>query len=375
MFFVIIGLGVGLMQIIKSTEKEIEDVKEIDIRPTVSVEALIPISHDVQISSFGEVRPLEETVISAQVSGIVTNWNKNFVAGGLVKRDEVLLSIEKDRYEAAVLQAEAQVSLAEAALIEEQARQNVAKQESRNLPQNQVSDLYLRKPQVLSAQAQLKSAQASLRIAQKDLDNTDIKAPYDALIVSRKVGSGTFVNVGMQVADINNIESAEVVFPVAGFDGPFLPDTLAGSPAVIETRGKSPVIRQAYLERDLGIVDQATRMSHLVVRIEDPYSLNSDEPEIKFGSYVEVTFQGRRLENVFKVPQTLVNKRTVWLVDANDQLASQAVEVIREEGQFFYISSGIEAEDRIVKTLPEYPQNGMSVNIKGTSDSLASNEG
>ncbi|GBL05919.1 efflux RND transporter periplasmic adaptor subunit [Glaciecola sp. KUL10] len=370
-FALIIIVGFGLKAAIESAEVEAEEKEAVDTRPTVSVESLIPISHDVQITSFGEVMPLEETELAAQVSGMVTNWNTNFVAGGLVERGEVLFEIEKDRYEAAVLQAEAQVSLAEASLIEELARQKVAKRESRNLPQNQVSDLYLRKPQVLSAQAQLKSAQASLRMAKKDLDNTQVKAPYDALVVSRNIGSGTFVNVGMQVAKLNNIESAEIIFPVAGFDSPFLPQDIDNNPAVVTTRGQVETQRKAYLQRDLGIVDENTRMSHLVVRVDDPYSLNSEEPALKFGSYVEVTFVGKRLENVFKVPQSLVNKRKIWLVDAEDKLVAHHVEVIREEGEHFFISSGVEAEDRMVKTLPEYPQNGMPVKIMDAPVSLA----
>ena len=370
-FALIVIVGFGLKAAIESAEVEAEEKEAVDTRPSVSVESLIPISHDVQITSFGEVMPLEETVLAAQVAGMVTNWNPNFVAGGLVKRGEVLFEIERDRYEAAVLQAEAQVSLAEASLIEEQARQKVAKREARNLPQNQVSDLYLRKPQVLSAQAQLKSAQASLRMAQKDLDNTQVKAPYDALVVSRSIGSGTFVNVGAQVAKLNNIESAEIVFPVAGFDSPFLPQEIDRNPAVVTTRGQIETKRSAYLQRDLGIVDENTRMSHLVVRVDDPYSLKSNEPALKFGSYVEVTFVGKRLENVFKVPQSLVNKRKIWLVDSNDKLIAHNVEVIREEGEHFFISSGIEAEDRMVKTLPEYPQNGMSVKVMDAPISLA----
>jgi multidrug efflux system membrane fusion protein len=169
LFLVIIGIGWGLMAAIKTTEPKAEENKEVDTRPSVSVESLIPISHNVLITSFGEVQPLEKTLIAAQVSGEVISWDPNFVAGGIVKRGEVLFSIEKDRYEAAVLQAQAQVSLAQASLIEEQARQKVAKRESQNLPSSQVSDLYLRKPQVLSAQAQLKFAQANLRLFQETL--------------------------------------------------------------------------------------------------------------------------------------------------------------------------------------------------------------
>ncbi|MDT0629502.1 efflux RND transporter periplasmic adaptor subunit [Alteromonas sp. W364] len=374
-FIVILGSGFAVKALIEGSEPEPEEQEKTDNRPTVSVEALNAIDHQVAISSFGEVVPLERTVLAAQVSGEVTSWNPNFVAGGLVKRGDILFSIEKDAYEAALLQAEAQVSLAEASLIEEQARQKVAMREAKNLPANQVSDLYLRKPQVLSAQAQLKSAQAAYRIAQRDLSNCDVTAPYDALVLSREIGSGQFVNVGMTVAEINNIEAAEVIFPVAGFDSPFLPKKIDNNPATVRAKDVAGISRVAYLQRDLGIVDQSTRMNHLVVRIDDPYSLNTDAPQLKFGTYVEVAFAGKLIENVYKVPQNLVNKRKVWVIDADQKLLSKNVEVVREEGTYFLISSGVNEQDQVVMTLPEYPQNGMGVKLLGEDgDKVAAND-
>ncbi|WP_371193889.1 efflux RND transporter periplasmic adaptor subunit [Glaciecola sp. SC05] len=371
-FFAIIGLAFGISTGIQATAKDVKEKEAKDTRPTVSIQTMYPETHNVEISSFGEVQPLETTVLAAQVNGEVLSWNPQFVQGGVVKRGEVLFTIEADAYEAAVLQAQAQVSLAEAALTEELARQNVAQREARNLPNSQVSDLYLRKPQVLSAQAQLKSAQASLRIANRNLAKTQVTAPYDALVMSREIGSGQYVSAGMRVASLSNIESAEIIVPIAGFDRPFLLDDMNGNEAVVTTKDRAPIVRAGFVSRDLGVLDEATRMLHLVIRIDDPYSLNSDAPTLKFGSYVEVAIKGKQLSNVFKVPQSLVNNRKIWLLDSNEQLQSHPVEVVREEGSFFYISSGISADDRLVKDLPEYPQNGMQVKVKMPDQALIS---
>ena len=135
-----------------------------------------PEQHTVSLSSYGELISLESTNLAAQVAGEVTSWNKSFVAGGIVKRGDVLFSIEKDAYEAALLQAEAAVYNARSLLIQEQAQADVAKREAENMPDSRVTDLYLRKPQVLSAQAALKSAEAQLRIAKRDLENCEVKA-------------------------------------------------------------------------------------------------------------------------------------------------------------------------------------------------------
>ena len=355
----VIGAGVVGMTAIKATA-DVEEAKEVvDTRPTVKIDPLLAENYQVTINSFGEVLPLESTQIAAQVSGEVISWHPEFVAGGLVKRGDVLFTIEKDSYEAALLQAEADLSLAEAELIEELAKADVAKNEAKKL-NRKVSDLYLRKPQVMSAKAKVKSAKARLKIAQRDLDNCEVVAPYDALVIRRDIGVGQFVSQGSAIAELNNIEYAEITIPVAGFDSSFLPHNLHEHPAKIANRGLTFAQRDGVIVRDLGVIDQNTRMTQLVVRIEDPYSLKSDLPALKYGSYVEVSFAGITLENVFKLPQELVTNKEVWVVE-NERLQSKQVTILREEGEYFLISDGISSQDKLVMTVPEYPQNGQQV--------------
>jgi RND family efflux transporter MFP subunit len=355
--------GFGGMTLIEVSASQEETKDIVDTRPTVTIEAAHAEDYQVVIVNYGEVQPLERTMISAQVSGEVVSWHPSFVAGGLVLRDSVLFSIEKDTYEAALLQAQANVSLAQSQLIEEKARADVAAQEAKSLPSSKVSDLYLRKPQLLSAQANLKSAQAGLKIAQRDLDNCEVLAPYDALVVSRNIGVGQFIAQGTSVGEIYSVEAAEIIFPVAGFDSEFLPDDLAEKEAKVTTNGYDKIERTGLISRDLGVVDQATRMSQLVVRVNDPYSLKSNMPALKFGNYVQVSFSGRTLEHIYRLPQALVNNQTVWIVDKDNRLQPRKVEILREEGEFLLISKGISDKDSIVTTLPEYPQTGMEVKV------------
>ncbi|GAA70945.1 MULTISPECIES: efflux RND transporter periplasmic adaptor subunit [unclassified Pseudoalteromonas] len=367
--FVALALGVVGFFAINAIAKESDKKEVIDTRPTVQVEAVAANDHQVIINSYGEMQPLENTQLSAQVSGEVISWHPNFVAGGVVGRGEILFTIEKDNYEAAVLQAEAELARAQATLIEEQAQAQVAEDEAKRFPNKARTDLFLRKPQVLSAQASVKSAQAALKRAQRDLDNCEVSAPYDALVVSRNVGVGQFVSMGAQVAELNNIETGEVIIPIAGFDSVFLPDRVKGVTATVIKTGLNGFTRQAVIDRDLGIVDNATRMSSLVVRIEDPYGLVNQQPAIKFGTYVQVNFAGTMLNNIYRLPQELVNNQTVWIVNDEQQLEPRKVKVIREEGEYFYISDGLEADDQLVVTLPEYPQKGMAVKIAGLTES------
>ncbi|WP_394150492.1 efflux RND transporter periplasmic adaptor subunit [Vibrio maritimus] len=359
--FAILGVAGGGYMLVQETAPEVEEQKELDTTPRVKTQIMQAEAHQVQISSFGEVVPLERTALSTQVSGEVTSWHPNFVSGGVVKRGEVLFTIEKDDYQAAVLQAEAELAQAQATLIEERAKANVAERQAKKIKDTQVSDLYLRIPQVLSAEARVKSAQAGLRRAKRDLENTEVVAPYDALVVSRNIGVGQYITAGSQVADINNIEYAEVMVPIAGFDAPFLPRDIVGVKAEIIAKGRFETVRDGQIVRDLGVVDSATRMANMVIRIADPYGLKTSVTPLPFGSYVEVRFNGREVANLFKVPQELVVDERVWVVDQEDKLVPKAVHVLREEQANFFIDSGIENGDEVVLTVPEFPQIGMTV--------------
>ena len=368
---VILAIGFGGMKGIKASGEKEEDNEPVDTRPTVKIETAIAEDYQVRITSYGEVKPLESTIVSAQVSGEVVSWHPNFVPGGLVLRGDTLFTLERDTYEAALLQAEANLSLAKANLIEEQARADVAEREAKG---SKVSDLYLRKPQLLSAQASLKSAQAKIKIAQRDLDNSVITAPYDALVVSRDLGVGQYINQGAKVGELYNIESAEISFPIAGFDREFLPNDITQQIATITTKGYNPIVREGKVTRDLGIIDSSTRMSQLVVRIEDPYSLKSSLPPLKYGHYVEVSFPGKTLNQVYRLPQELVNNRIIWLLDEEQQMQPKKVEILREEGAYFLISDGLKNQDKLVTTLPEYPQKGMKVKIAEPKEDLVVNK-
>lgn len=369
--FVLLGGAYGGYAAIDATSPEPEESSPLKLPPTVTVFPVQSSDHQVVITSHGELQPVEVTRLSAQVSGEVVSWHPNFVAGGVVKRGEVLFSIEKDNYQAAVLQAEAQLATAKASLIEEKARAEVAKRQARSLPAKQVTDLYLRKPQLLSAQAQVKSAQAELKRAKRDLANCRVVAPYDALVVARDIGVGQFISAGAPVATLNNIEAAEIHIPIAGFDSAFLPQNYEGIEADIIERGIVTTKRKGRIARDLGVVDSSTRMLSMVVRVEDPYALKSDQTPMKFGSYVEVKFAGKELKHIYRLPQEIVNNRQVWIVNSEGELEPRTVNVLRAEKEFMLINQGLADNEQLVLTVPEYPQKGMRVTIASTSENAA----
>ena len=79
---------------------------------------------------------------------------------------------------------------------------------------------------------------------------------------------------------------------------------------------------------------------------------------------------GKTLTNTFKLPQEIVNKNTVWLVDDAMRLVPRKVTIAREEEAFFVISAGLKNNDQVVTTLPEHPQPGLEVKFAKSEAAL-----
>ncbi len=366
-FIVLFGIIIANVMV-KVNAKDNEEQPE-PPPPLVTVSSVVPESYQVTIDAWGEVQPKERTQLSSFVSGEVVGIHDAFNVGGLVAKGEVLVNIDESDYEAGLIEAESNLAAAQANLEQEIALAEVAKEEWSSISKEKVSSLALRKPQLLSAKAGLKAAEAALSRALKNLERCKIKAPYDALIVSRQIGTGQVVNQGSVLGEVFNIESAEVILPVAGFDAPFLPKNIKELQAKLTVADSSQLTRDVKIDRDLGVIDRTTRMSNLVAVIDDPYGLRNNVPSVKFGSYVKVTVPGVILKNVISVDQEVIVNSHVWVVDGQNQLVEKEVVILREEGGQVLISKGLQAGERLVTQVPEYPQSGMQVKVSDGTDS------
>ena len=95
---------------------------------------------------------------------------------------------------------------------------------------------------------------------------------------------------------------------------------------------------------------------------------------LRFGAYTKVSFTGKTIDNVYRIPQELITRRQLWILDEADKLVAKPVEVVREVDSEFLIRVDIAADDRIVMTLPEYPQNGMAVKVIEGVDKLVAKQ-
>ena len=277
----------------------------------------------IPIQAQGTVTPHRETVLISEVGGKILSVSPSFHAGGYIATGDVLVEVDDRDYRAKLLRARAAVESAESALAQEKGRVEVAYNEWKKLPKNaqrsqDATDLYLRKPQLEQAEAQLLSAEADLGKAQDDLERTVIRAPYDSLIKDKRADLGQYVSPGTPLASIFAIDYAEVrlAIPQSKLSYLDLPGVagfkLDQAPLVDLYTDVAGEVNHwvARLQRTEGIFDERSRVLFAVVRVDDPYALNvgASKP-LRMGTFVKASILGFRGACQIRGGSTLVIRR------------------------------------------------------------------
>jgi len=290
--------------------------------------------------------------------------SESLVRGGFVKKGQLLARIDPSDYEAAMIDAESSLASANAALEQERAQGLVAKKEWKRITDASPTELSLRKPQLAQELARLRAAEASILRAKRNLERTELRAPYDAMIDGRNIGLGSFVGVGNTVGKLLSTDIAEVRLPVADNQLQYLIDhgklakvNLIGTFAGIETTWQASIIRNE------GVIDNKSRMSYLVAQINDPYALKSagEQTPIRFGSYVNAKIQGLEISQATILPRYLLNNNRVALLDKNSKLHYAKVNIVRQVGGNVIVSEGLANGDSLIVSALDYPVDGMKL--------------
>ncbi|MFH7321189.1 efflux RND transporter periplasmic adaptor subunit [Desulfurivibrio sp. D14AmB] len=368
--------GFLLMQLMLNQRRPPEPMARESAGVLVEVLEMRPQAHQVVVNGSGTVQAAREISLVPRVSGQVSRLGENFVAGGFVRRDELLIQIDPVDYELALKRAEAAVARARVALETTAGRAAVARLEWQNFGSTDSAEpnpLALYEPQLAEARADLAAAEADLAAAALNLARTEIRAPFNARVRGRAVEIGQYVQAGTGIATLTGTDSAEVVVPVALADLPWLTIPRPGTPApgsaarvLLEVAGRQHQWPGRLL-RTLGEVEPQGRMTQLVIAVTDPYGLADPAPpaiDLLPGTFVGVELAGRRLEEVFVLPRPALREdNTVWLLNEEDRLAIRPVQVAREERDVVLIDGGLAAGDRVVLTELAGAAEGLTLRV------------
>lgn len=373
---IVLLAGFGLAALLMATGPKVQPRESETVAPLIRVVTVAPTTLQFSVQTHGSVVPRTESELVPEVDGRVVEMSPFLVSGGFFSKGDVLLEIDRLDYEVGLEQARAGVARARSEL--DNARKNQVRQKDLKR-RGAVSDAAVDDSmnQVRVAQAVVREANARLSRSERDLDRTQIIAPYDGRVRSERVDVGQFVRRGESIGTIYAVDFAEVRLPIPNADLAYLDlplgsiDPNTSAQAAVTLSANFAGAEQQWLGqvvRTEGELDPTTRMIHVVARIPEPYNSESGRSPLAVGMFVDAEIHGQTLDDVSVLPRSaLRGNNRVLVVGANDQLRFREIEVLRLADDNVYVGKGLVAGERVCVSALQSTSDGMQVRVAETS--------
>ncbi|NNM30702.1 MAG: efflux RND transporter periplasmic adaptor subunit [Akkermansiaceae bacterium] len=320
----------------------------------------------ISIESQGEVEAQRRTQLSAEVPGKVVSVASRLEAGEVFQEGDLLLALEDADYQAALANAQAALEDARLALEVELARAEQARRDWGKLGvSREPNDLVLRKPQLASARARITASEAAVEKALRDLERTEIRAPYGCRIERTMVDLGAVIAPGAPLVEVVSLGAVEVRLPLSLEDYGYLQrddDGMVTGTVTARARiGGEEFEWTGRLVRSEEIVDAATQSIPVVAQ----FGAGGETPP-PVGIFLEAAIAGREVADVVVVDRAaMVSPGEVLVVNADNRIAFRKVKVVRTEPETVLVSEGLAPGDLILTTALSTPVSNMEVEIVG----------
>ena len=260
----------------------------------------------LRIDATGTVQVRNYVALTPQVGGRVVSLAPGLKAGGAFAAGEELLVIDRQDFQLAYEQAQADVATAAADLQLRQAESEAAIANYGLLnPGAEVPPLVAKAPQIAQARARQAAAQARANIAALDLQRTRFSLPFAGRVQASSAEVGQVLARGQSFGQVFALDAVEVVVPVP-------PDDLARLAGAV---GRTATVQSgeqalaAVVARVSPALDQRSRFATLYLTFDDA------ESTLAPGTFVDVEVAGPALANTFLLPAAAEQVGgSVWIV-------------------------------------------------------------
>ncbi|WP_073603577.1 efflux RND transporter periplasmic adaptor subunit [Vibrio aerogenes] len=323
-FMVIVGL---IMILAAQSHAPLQPVKP-GYQPVTVFEATAR-SYRPVLTLFGTTFPRWQSEVKAQTTGQVTWLDVDAEPGVLVPESQTLVRLETTALQAGVASAHSAVKQAELALEREQHEQTVA---VKMLSSDKAPAYARRIPQLAAAKAGLLQAEKLYTNARKQLNDAVIKAPFDAIILSRQVNPSQYVERGQTVFEIAASHVLDIKVPVPERDWRRLQQVLPLAKIEIASQHHRWPASFRYLSPQL---DRVTRQRQLILTVSKPFDKS---PQLLLHQQVRVYVQLAVSPVAMRIPATaLTRDGQVWTVNTDNRLVREDVTLLEEQKRWVWV--------------------------------------
>lgn len=322
------------------------------------------------------IKGIQDIEIRPKVSGFITKVHVD--EGDFVRRGQVLFSIDRVQYEAAVKSAEATVRVARTAV----STQKLTVKNKKMLHEKKIIsdyDMEMAENQLASAEAELASARAQLIDARNNLSFCSVTSPSDGVVgtIPYRVGSLVSSTTAEALTTVSNISKMYVYFSMTekqlleytkGTDG--VKGALAAIPAVsLQLADGSTYNQTGKVTNVSGVIDIATGSVSMRATFDNPQKI------LRSGGSGSVVFP-IHMDNAILVPQKatyeIQDKHFVYVVGKDNKVKNTEITVLpQNDGTNFVVTGGLKAGERIVVEGVNTLSDGMAIKPISEAQSVA----
>jgi membrane fusion protein, multidrug efflux system len=351
-------------------EKQAKAAEEVPVVELTDVRSLQP---SLQAVLPGELKPWNKTHLFPKVKGYVGSVLVD--RGTVVKKGQVLATLEAPEMVATLNHVRAQVASAEATLIEQRAKQKASKTTYRRIVETSqtpgavaANELDIAYARMLSDSALARAAEENLHAAQAQLNAQTqlvnylaVKAPFDGTITERNISPGDLAGPETASKPMFVLEDrGRLRLTVAVPEN--LSNSISSNSEVSFTLQADPLRQyKATFARSANTLQENNRS----MMVE--FDFDNRAGDLKAGMYAEVKLPVLRNKPTLFVPRTAVLRSTegVFLVRVNNNAAEWIpVQQGNSLDSLIEVFGAIQAGDRIVRRAHDELRNGQAIKIK-----------
>ncbi|MCE0558953.1 efflux RND transporter periplasmic adaptor subunit [Motilimonas sp. E26] len=350
-------LGIAITVVVLLEPVPAEPSARVEPHLPVSVIQVTPAPYRPKLTLTGHTVARWQTQLKAQTNAQVTRLDTALEPGTLVKKGQILAELDTLQLESERANALSEIKQAELLLQQQQHEQTVA---LKMLAGKRSSEFARKIPQIAAAKAQLAQAKQLLNSIEQKIRDSQIRAPFDAIILQRFISPQQFLDVGEPLFELAASDSLDVVLPVAEQHWQLIHASF-GQPDI-------KVIDRQYQQWPAKVrfvapqVDQTTKQRQVVLAINKPFQQSSrllpNQPVT-----IEVTLPAFPLATKLPI-SALTPDGLIWQINKNNTLQQTDVRILETTPDHVWVTFPSNDQQQNAKTIAVYPLTSMLEGVK-----------